>query len=207
MRSRPTAAAMARASLRAAASGRGATRRAAAQVDVVAAEPALGDQRGDLRGMQCGAMLAAASTTMRREPRRQRQPPQVSPFVGDAAVAVDGAEFGEERLCLGERGPRRRIEKRELFRACRPTPRGRARKTTGRRPEFPAGRTVRARRSAARPRAGSRRRARCGRRGRGADRPPRATPARFRAGSRRHRARSAAPAPARSRRRCARPRW
>ena len=54
------------------------------------------------------------------EPRRQRQPPQMSPFVGDAAVAVDGAELGEQRLRLGKRRPRRRIEEGELFRAAAP---------------------------------------------------------------------------------------
>ena len=73
--------------------------------------------------------------------------------------------------------------------------------------DFGLGVGARATRSAARPTAGSRRRARCGRRGRGADRPRRARRARFPAASGRYPARSAAPAPRRNRPRCARPRW
>ena len=62
-------------------------------------------------------------------------------------------------------------------------------------------------RFAARPTAGSRYRVRCVRRGHGADRPRRARRARSPAASGRCQAHSAAPAPARNRRRCERPRW
>ena len=54
------------------------------------------------------------------KPRRQRQPPQLPAFIGDAAVAVDGAEFGEQRFCLGQRRSRRRIEEGERFRRAAP---------------------------------------------------------------------------------------
>ena len=114
----------------------------------------------------------------------------------------------EQRPRLGQRGRRRRIEKGELGRIGGAPLREieqQARQIGGE--DFRPGIGLRATRSAARPTAGSRRRARCGRRGRGADRRRRATPARSRAASGRRRARSAARARARSRSRCARPRW
>ena len=55
------------------------------------------------------------------EPRRQRQQPQPPAFVGDAAVGVERAEFGEQRLGLGQGCVRRRIEERELFRRASPS--------------------------------------------------------------------------------------
>ena len=86
-----------------------------AQIDVVAAEPALTDDRGDLRGYKCRAFPRGVDHHAGK-PRRQRQPPQMPALIGDAAVGVDGAERGEERIRLGQRRPRRRIEEGELFR-------------------------------------------------------------------------------------------
>ena len=170
-----------------------------AEIDVVAAKPALRQDRGDIGGALARALRGRIDHHA-GEPRRQRQPPKLPALVGDAALGIDGAEFGQQRPRLGQRAGRRRIEEREL---CPDRPRpiapDRAAFPTGRRTTFPGAHRLRAKRSAARPTAGSRRRARCGRRGRGADRRRRATPARFPAASGRHRARSAAPAPARCR--------
>ena len=180
---------------------------ALAQIDVVAAKAALADQHGDFGGVQrfavrrrrrppCARAAAAAAVAASCRPSSVMRPsPSMAPSSASSAFASV-----ERRRAAADRG-------RRACPAPRPRRRDRARRTKDRRRGFPAGQTVRAPRSAARPTAGSRRRARCARRGRGADRRPRATPARFRAGSRRHRARSAARGRARSRRRCARPRW
>ncbi len=90
-----------------------------AQIDVVAAEPALADDRGDLRGYKRRAFPRGVDHHAGK-PRRQRQPPQMSALIGDAAVGVDGAERGEQRFRLGQRRPRRRIEEGELFRTAAP---------------------------------------------------------------------------------------
>ena len=176
------------------------------QVHVVAGKAALADQDRDFGGRQRRAFVGGVDDHA-REPRRQRQLPQLSSLVGDAAVAIDSAKLGQQRFRFGERRTRRRIEERELVRRPSPTPPDRARRTTDRRTGFPAGKKLQAKPSVARPTAGSRRRARSGRRGRGADRLRRATLAPFRAASPRHRARSAARARARYRRPCARPGW
>ena len=74
-----------------------------------------------------------------RKPRRQRQPPQMPALVGDAAVAVDGAEFGEQRFRLG-RAPAAAADRgRRAVPARCPRPRDRARRTTDPRRGFPAG--------------------------------------------------------------------
>ncbi len=41
---------------------------------------------------------------------------QTAAFFGNAAVAVDSAEFAEQCLCFSEGGTRRRIEEGEFFR-------------------------------------------------------------------------------------------
>ena len=74
-----------------------------AQVDIIAAEAALGEHRGDLGGDAAGA-FAAGIDHHAREPRRQRQAVERLALGGDAAGAVDGAEVGEQRARLAERG-------------------------------------------------------------------------------------------------------
>ena len=166
---------------------------------IVAAEPALGQHGGDLGGQRAGA-FGRGIDHHAREPRRQRQRAQLAAFVGDAALGIERAELAEQRARLGKRG---RAAADRGRRACpdraRPSAPDRARTPTDRRREFPAAHRARASRSAARPTAGSRRPARCGRRGRGAGRRRRATRARFPAASGRRRARSAARARARCR--------
>ena len=180
---------------------------ALAQIDIVAAEPALADQGGDLAAAQA-------------PPSRRRHRPPCARGAAAAAVAAScrpssvmrpsasmAPSSTEQSLRFGERRARRRIEEGKLVRAAAP---GREIERKGRQiggEDFRPRERLRAPRSAARPTAGSRRRARCGRRGRGAGRRRRARRARFRAASRRHQARSAARARARSRRRCARLRW
>ena len=89
------------------------------EIDVVAAEAAFADQYGDLgrveRGTERGGIDHHA-----REPRRQRQQPQFLPFAGDAAVAVDGAEFGEQGFRFRQRRAWRRVEESELLRRAAP---------------------------------------------------------------------------------------
>ena len=84
------------------------------QVRVVPAEAAFADQDGDLGGRQRGP-LGCGVDHHAGEPRRQRQPPQFPPFLGDAAIRVDGAEFNEQHLRLGKGRTRRRIEEGKLF--------------------------------------------------------------------------------------------
>ena len=176
------------------------------QVDVVAAEPALGQHARRCRPRASPAPSRAASTTMRASRggsgrRRSAWPSAVM------RPSVERAELGEQRARLGERALRRRIEEGERLRRRAP---GREIEHEGRqvgREDLRARDRLRARRSAARPTGGSRRRARCGRRGRGAGRRRRARRARSRAASARRPARSAARARGRNRPRCARPRW
>ena len=123
------------------------------------------------------------------------------PFLGDASVAIDGAQREEQCLAL-LRAPARGGGSRKRKR-CRigDAPRREVEHEGGQigGENFRPSARARARRSAARPTAGSRRRARCGRRGRAAGRRRRATRARFRAASARRRAHSAARAQARNR--------
>ena len=137
-----------------------------------------------------------------REPRRQRQRGAACwPSSVMRPLGVDARRARSSSARASVSAPlRRRIEERELARIGRaPLRQIEQRSPTDRPTGFPAAHRLRARRSAARPTAGSRRRARCGRRGRGAGRRRRATPARFRAASGRRPARSAARAPARNR--------
>ena len=110
-----------------------------AQVDVIAAEAALGEH---------GAISAAARAAPSRrgidhharEARRQRQPAERLALAGDAAGAVDRAEVGEQRPRLGQRGGRRRIEKHQLAGiGDAPLREVEHQRRTGRRRGFPAG--------------------------------------------------------------------
>ena len=85
---------------------------AVGEIDVVAAEAALAEHGRDLGG-EFGLPRRGGVHHHAREPRRQRQPPQLAAFVGDAAVAVDGAELDQQRPRLGKRRARRRIEEGE----------------------------------------------------------------------------------------------
>ncbi len=60
------------------------------------------------------APSADASTTMRASRGGSGRPPQLLSFRRDASLGVDRAERAQQRLCLGERGPGWRIEKRQL---------------------------------------------------------------------------------------------
>ncbi len=82
------------------------------EIDVVAAETALGQDDGDLGGER-GRTVRRGVDHHAREPRRQRQVSQPSAVRGDAAGAVDRAELGEQRLGLCQRRCRRRVEEGE----------------------------------------------------------------------------------------------
>ena len=82
------------------------------KIDAVAAEPALGEDSGDFRG------LLARAPTMRihdhaRQPRRQRQRAQAVAFRRDPAIAVERTEFAQQASRLLQRRRRRRIQKRQ----------------------------------------------------------------------------------------------
>ncbi len=82
------------------------------EIDAVAAEPALGENGGNLGG------LPARAKAMRihdhaRQPRRQRQRAQALAFRRDPAVGIERAEFAQQTTRLLQRRRRRRIEKRQ----------------------------------------------------------------------------------------------
>ena len=83
------------------------------EIDVVAAEAALGEHGGDL-GRRTRGAFAGGVDHHAGEARRQRQRVERLALRGDAAVAVDRAEVGKQALRLGERRGRRRIEKHQL---------------------------------------------------------------------------------------------
>ena len=89
------------------------------EVNIVAGKAAFADEDGDLGSRQRGAFGRRVDHHA-GEPRRQRQAPQFLAFLGDAAVAVDGAEFGEQGFCLDERRARRRIEEGKILRPAAP---------------------------------------------------------------------------------------
>jgi hypothetical protein len=64
------------------------------QVDIVTGEAAFADQDRDFGSRQRRA-FASSVNDHAREPWRQRQFPQLSPLVGDAAVVIDRAKLGE----------------------------------------------------------------------------------------------------------------
>jgi len=80
------------------------------QVDVVAAEPALGQDRGDIGGALSRAVPRGIDHHA-RQPGRQRQPAQRAALIGDATLGVDGAELDQQRVGFGQRARRRLIEK------------------------------------------------------------------------------------------------
>jgi len=84
-----------------------------AEIDVVAAEPALGEDDGDVGG-KLGLARCRRVDHHARQARRQRQFSQPPPFLGDASRLVDRMKLAEQRLCLRQRRRRRQIEKREL---------------------------------------------------------------------------------------------
>jgi hypothetical protein len=85
------------------------------EIDVVAAKSALGQDCRDV----CRAGARAHSRRIdhhAREPRRQWQAAEFSPFLRDPSCLIDGAKLAEQRLRLGEGRGRRRIEERERLR-------------------------------------------------------------------------------------------
>jgi hypothetical protein len=85
---------------------------AISEIDLIAAEPALGENDGDLGG-KLGRTDGCRIDHHAREPRRQWQLAQFSPLLGDASRAIDRTELAEQRLGLRQRRRRRRIEKGE----------------------------------------------------------------------------------------------
>ncbi len=90
-----------------AATGRGEIVQPLVEIDAVAAEPALGQNRRDI------GRLAARAETMRihdhaRKPRRQRQRAQTFAFSGDAAIGIERAEFAQQATGLVQRRRGRR---------------------------------------------------------------------------------------------------
>jgi hypothetical protein len=82
------------------------------EIDVVAAETALGQNDGNFGG-QFGVAEARGIDHHARKSRRQRQTPQPSSLIGEPSVTIDGAEREEQCPCLCEGGRRRRIEERK----------------------------------------------------------------------------------------------
>ena len=81
-----------------------------AEVDVVAAQPTLGENDGDL-SRKLGLARGSRIDHHAREPRRQRQLAQPSSLLGDTSRAIDGTKLAEQCLGLRQRRCRRRIEK------------------------------------------------------------------------------------------------
>src|SRR5262249_13846960 len=80
------------------------------EIDVVAAEPALGEEKRDI-GVEWSVIAGVYPHA--GEPRRQRQSAQLLPLLGDAAIAIDRTELAEQCLGLIERRARRRVEEGE----------------------------------------------------------------------------------------------
>ena len=80
------------------------------EIGVVAAEPALDEEGGDV----CGSLASAPSPASRehhaRQARRQRQRADALAGVCDAARRVERADCGEFFACRCKRGGGRRIE-------------------------------------------------------------------------------------------------
>src|SRR5215475_14037652 len=77
------------------------------EIDVVAAEATLGEEKRDVGGEWS---VIAGVHHHAGEPRRQRQSSQLLPVLGDAAIAIDRTELAEQCLGLIERRARRRVE-------------------------------------------------------------------------------------------------
>ena len=82
-------------------------------IDIVAAETALADQRGQF-GREGALVRALRVDHHARQARRQRQAAQLPAFVGDTSGRVDSAERNKKRVGFGERRARRRVEEGEL---------------------------------------------------------------------------------------------
>ena len=83
------------------------------KIDRIAAESAFGQHDGDF-GRDRSFTCARGVDHHAREARRQREARDCATFLGDASVAVDGADLSQQRPRLLERGARGRIEKRKL---------------------------------------------------------------------------------------------
>ena len=71
-------------------------------VDIFAAQAVLREHQRDLgrqRRLPCFRRMKQHAS----KARRQRQLSQLAAFVGDAALAIDGAKFKQQRLCFVER--------------------------------------------------------------------------------------------------------
>ena len=96
--------------LGAAASGRGARRRAGGSRSTSSPpRPRSAISDGELGGEQCGA-FGAASTTMRASRGGSGSRAQPLPFVGDAAVRVEASRSRSSAFASASAGARRRIE-------------------------------------------------------------------------------------------------
>ena len=79
---------------------------AMAEIDIAAAEPALGEDDGYIRGELRRACRRRIDHHA-REPRRQRQLPQPASLLRDPSRRIDRAERAEQRLSLPQRRRRR----------------------------------------------------------------------------------------------------
>ena len=83
------------------------------KIDRIAAESAFGQHHGDFARDPRFASARGVDHHA-RETRRQRKARDRAAFIGDASVAVEGADLRQERARLLERGARGRIEKGKL---------------------------------------------------------------------------------------------
>src|SRR5262249_62433162 len=79
-----------------------------AEIDIAAAESALGENDGDL-GSKLGLTRSRRIDHHAREAWRQRQLAQPPPLFGDAAFPIDGAKLAEQSLRPRQRRYRRVI--------------------------------------------------------------------------------------------------
>ena len=92
--------------------GRGGDFQPMRQVDIVAAEAALGQDDRDVGCKLCRALTRAVDHHA-REPRRQRKRPQRPALLGDAAIGIDGAKVAQQSARLRDARRRWRVEKRQ----------------------------------------------------------------------------------------------
>src|SRR5262249_1733401 len=81
---------------------------AMAEIDIAAADPALGENDGDLGG-KLGLTRSRRIDHHAREAWRQRQLAQPPPLLGNAAFPIDGAKLAEQSLRPRQRRYRRLI--------------------------------------------------------------------------------------------------
>ena len=82
------------------------------EIDIVAAEPALGENRGDLGGDSARAQRMRIHDHP-RQPRRQRQGPQAFAFRRDPTIAIERTELAQQATRLLQRRRGWRVEKRQ----------------------------------------------------------------------------------------------